>query len=483
MKKVFNIIMIVAGTTILMLVVNSCKKYLDIPYPTNSINSESAFTSLSTIDGMMSNAYSNLNLSITNIGRFHSVAPALSDEGYNPTIQVPDAQTSNITAANGITCVDWAGAYKSIYWINSLLEGIPGSSAAGFTADKKKIYMAALKTMRGLAYFNLVRAYGDVPLILDTKVPENSLKPRDPAATVYAAIEKDLMEAISDLPATLGEKYYINNKYIPEATLAEVYLTEGKWQLAEAAATDIISSNKYQLASNVNDVFLQSSPEGILVMAPVYSPNSANSYKLGSINLALRFPDGTPQVIFESRLAYAVSPSLLNSFEAGDQRLANWIALRNKANYPNPTNRMFAYKYKYNAYFYTGTIPAGREEDDKITRLATMYLLRAEARARLGTDLTGAASDLNLIRNRAGLGNTTASSQTELVDAVLEERRHELFFEMGYRWFDLVRTDKANSVLSVIPYKAANWKPYMKLLPLSVTILSTNPNLAQTPGY
>ncbi len=469
---------------VLLLAVPSCKKYLDIPYPTNAINSEAAFNSLSTIDGMMSNAYINFNGAIANISSFHRVVPGLSDDGYNPTSLQADAQTSNITAANGASIVDWAGTYKAVFWINTLLEGLPGATAPGFTADKKKAYIAALKTMRGLAYFNLVRCFGDVPLIMTTNVPENSLKPRDPAATVYAAIEKDLAEAMADLPATLGVKYYFNNKYIPEAILAEVYLTQGKWALAEAAATDIISSNKYQLAANVNDIFLQSSTEGILLMAPVYTPNNtANAYKVGTINSSIVFPEGAQRLLLENSVTHAISPSLLNSFEPGDQRRTNWIVLRNQGNYADPNSRMFAYKYKYSASFYTGTIPAGREEENKLIRLATMYLLRAEARARQNTNLSGAAADLNLIRNRAGLGNITATTPTTLVDAVLEERRHELFFEMGYRWLDLVRTDKANAVLSALPYKAANWKPYMKLFPLSPTIMSSNPNLTQTPGY
>lgn len=459
--------------------ISSCKRYLDVPYPTNSISTASAFTTMGSIDGMMNELYVYFG-SVGNSVGLHRTLSAIADDGYSPTTSLVDMQSNNTTPAIPNAAVDWAATYSNIYWANTMLEGIPGSTAPGFTNDKKKAYMAAAKTIRAYCYFQLVRLYGDVPLITTGDVPANAVKPRAAAATIYAAIEKDLQEAIADLPATLGAKYFINNKYIPQAVLAEVYLTQGKWAQAEAAATDIINSNKYQLMG-INDVFLQSSTEGILVLAPVYSTNAAISFKVSSIPFAILFPDGAAASIYEG-LAFALSPSLLNSFETGDLRKTNWIVLKNAGNYSNPNNRMFAYKYKYSSNFYTGTIPAGKEEDNKIIRLAEIYLLRAEAKAQQGTDLTGAAADLNKVRIRAGLGNTVAATKAALVDAVLEERRHELFFECGYRWFDLVRTGKANTVLSALSYKI-NWKPYMTLFPLTPALLSTNPALTQTPGY
>lgn len=481
MKKAFNNILITMTLAVVLTTVSSCKKYLDIPYPNNSINTKSAFTNMATIDGMMNNLYYSFFNTAAVSGGLYYVLPCTADEGYNPTsVSLSlDPQTSNITA--NLYLISWDNVYNNIYQANVMLESIPGATAPGFTDDKKKAYTAAAKTIRAYDYFLLVRIFGDVPLITNTDVPVNSLKPRDPAATVYAAIEKDLQDAIAALPATLGIKYFINNKYIPEAILAEVYLTEGKWAQAEAAATDIIGSNQYQLAA-LTDIFLQSSKEGIFESAPAYALfNSAISYKVGRINRFTWFPEGSFRSYLEGD-APALSPDLLNSFEAGDQRLVNWVTLRNANNYSNPNNRMFPYKYKYSYVYYTGTIPAGREENDKVIRLAEIYLLRAEVRARQN-NITGAAADLNIIRTRAGLANTTASSQSDMIDAVLNERRHELFFEGGWRWFDLVRTGKANSVLSAISYKSANWKPYMVLFPLSPANLASNPNLTQTPGY
>lgn len=484
MQKYFNKYIAAITGGIMLIMASSCKKNLDVPLPTNSLSTASSFTTKSVLDGMMNNLYSQLINNLTRPNFLTRDVPCLADDGYNPTSGTIAFSQTNSTSASGYTNnpVAWNDVYATIYTANTLLGGIPGSTAPGLTDDNKKSYIAAVKTIRAYAYFQLVRCFGDVPLILTTDVPANAALPREKAATVYAAIEKDLQDAVAALPATLGAKYFINHKYIPEAILAEVYLTEGKWALAEAAATDIISSNKYQLAALAN-VFLQSSNEGILIAPPVYSSgNNSNSFKVGGIAQLLQYPnDGTYRTLLEG-IAPAMSPSLLASFETGDKRLTNWVTLRNAGGYADPNSRMFPSKYKYCTAFYSGTVAAGTEEEDKLIRLAEIYLLRAEARAQQN-NTSGAAADLNVIRTRAGLANTTATSQTDLIDAVLNERRHELFFEGGYRWFDLVRTGKANAVLSVISYKATNWKPYMVLFPLAQSILSANANLTQTPGY
>lgn len=463
-----------------LFIISSCKKYLDIPNPTNSVSTTAAFENKGSIDGMMNQMYSNFSGFVygVDMARYSS---AMADDGYNPTTVVNWAiyQNNNITPAVTLP-VHWDFIYQVIYMANLMLEGLPGATAPGFTATDKKAYIAASKTIRACAYFQLVRFFGDVPLITDTDVPVNGVKPRDPAASIYTAIEKDLQEAIADLPGTLGTKYFINNKYIPEAVLAQVYLTQGKWAQAEAAATSIINSNLYSLAT-VTNVFLQSSNEGILVTAPITSfANAANNFKVGSYALQL-WPEGFFKVFLEGR-AFALSPDLQNSFETGDQRWLNWVKLSNTANYANPVNRMFAYKYKYNANFYTAAIPAGQEEDNKIIRLAEMYLIRAEARAQQN-NVVNAAVDINRIRTRAGLANTTAATQTDMINAVLKERRVELFFEGPSRWLDLIRTGKANAVLSAISYKTANWKPTMTLLPIPATVITANPALTQNPGY
>lgn len=115
-----------------------------------------------------------------------------------------------------------------------------------------------------------------------------------------------------------------------------------------------------------------------------------------------------------------------------------------------------------------------------IFRLSEQYLIRAEARAHLD-NISGAQLDLNTIRNRAGLPNTLATSMSDLLNAIIQERQVELFAEQGHRWFDLKRTGNAGTVLSAIK---PNWQATDVLLPIPETELEINPNLLpQNSGY
>ncbi|MDO5969574.1 RagB/SusD family nutrient uptake outer membrane protein, partial [Flavivirga aquimarina] len=123
---------------------------------------------------------------------------------------------------------------------------------------------------------------------------------------------------------------------------------------------------------------------------------------------------------------------------------------------------------------------ANSEEYPVVFRLAEQYLIRAEARAELGK-ISEAQSDLNVIRNRAGLGNTTASTKEALRDAILDERQVELFTERGHRWFDLKRRGEAADVLA--PLKPS-WQDTDVLFPIPESELLLNPNLLpQNDGY
>jgi starch-binding outer membrane protein, SusD/RagB family len=117
-----------------------------------------------------------------------------------------------------------------------------------------------------------------------------------------------------------------------------------------------------------------------------------------------------------------------------------------------------------------------------VLRLAEQYLIRAEANLKLG-DLAGAASDINTIRSRAGLGNTPASTETDLLHAIAQERRIELFTEWGHRWLDLRRYGIVDAVLG--PLKGASWNTTDQLYPIPLTQIQNDPAMshAQNPGY
>jgi hypothetical protein len=114
-------------------------------------------------------------------------------------------------------------------------------------------------------------------------------------------------------------------------------------------------------------------------------------------------------------------------------------------------------------------------------RLSEILLIRAEARANMG-DVAGAVSDINLVRARAGLGTLgTQMTASDVLTAVMKERRAELFGEWGHRFLDLRRTGGLDAALSGI--KPA-WIPGVSsLLPIPLNEVTYNPNLIQNYGY
>ncbi len=113
-------------------------------------------------------------------------------------------------------------------------------------------------------------------------------------------------------------------------------------------------------------------------------------------------------------------------------------------------------------------------------RLAEQFLIRAEARAKTH-NIMGAITDVNAIRRRAGLRELPATlGETDLIAAIAQERRIELFAEWGHRWMDLKRTDKIDDVLKPIK---PQWRNTQKFYPIPLLELTTNPNLTQNPGY
>jgi hypothetical protein len=244
------------------------------------------------------------------------------------------------------------------------------------------------------------------------------------------------------------------------AMLARLYLYTKDWIDAEAKATQVIESHKFTLEQDVSKVFLRSSPESIFKISEDAGSSSYIDYTLVA---AFYIPYGiSPSTIVDSNLVAA--------FEPGDLRKLNWIkSYTGGAPY-------FPYKYKQN---YTPSSPAGAE-DYVILRLAEQYLIRAEARAQQDK-VNDAVDDLNTIRSRAGLGPIPYTiGKADLLLAIEQERRVELFAEWGHRWFDLARTGRADAVLSA---EKPDWKHTAILLPIPAAELQNNPRLTQNDGY
>ncbi|MBN8664771.1 MAG: RagB/SusD family nutrient uptake outer membrane protein [Chitinophagales bacterium] len=474
MNKYQNKYTVIFILAVFILITQGCKKFLEAPLPIDQLATETVFKSRPTILSAVNGMYNGMASGALH-GNYIRFTYWISDEGVitpMPGSEVGDIISGNIVPTN-TNLIPWSWFYLPTYRANELIAKMPSVDPTIMNETEKKQIIAAAKYVRAYEHFLMANSWGDVPLITSTSTSENLTKPRTPVAQVYAAVIKDLTEAAADLPTTVNasNSITIHNRYQVLALLAKVHLYLGNWTNAENAASEVISSGQYQLVTGVNNVFRRGSREAI--------------FSFGSTGTGLLFDNRTvigwltiPASVGNATTNYcALTTNVISSFETGDQRRVNgnWVINLFGFNFPN--------KYLYNTSAAAATIAAA-PQDFIVQRLAEMYLIRAEARAQQSkiTGTNSAAEDLNLIRNRAGLPNTTATTQATMLAAIEKERVTELFCE-GHRWYDLKRTNRLNTVLGALPHKAANYKPHYNLWPITQSEMNTSPNLTQNPGY
>jgi starch-binding outer membrane protein, SusD/RagB family len=467
---------------------HGCKKMIEVDSPGNQLVGKEIYNSNATAASVLTGMYIDMsNNGIFTGSRSISLATGLSaDELINTTgtSTILNSLYTNSLTNNGGDLLFWSDLYALVYRSNSVIEGLTAS--LGITPAVKQQLVGEAKFLRAFYYFYLVNLYGDVPLLLSTDIKANTSALRTDKAKVYEQIINDLREAQTDLSEAYVGADAISavadrlrpNKTVASALLARVYLYTEQWSLAEQEADKVIAnSGIYQIESPEN-VFLSSSREAIWQLQPVIT--FLNTMEATVFVLAAG-PDNSPPAGPDGqqfgRPVY-LSDHVYNAFEAGDARKANWVgtAVVEGITYP--------YAYKYKLWQYGDPL----NEYLVIMRLAEQHLIRAEARAQQNklTGANSAASDIDVIRLRAGLLPTIATSQGELLDVIYKERQLELFTEFGHRWLDLKRSNRINQVMSAVAAtKGANWIEYKSLYPIPVLDIQRNPNLQgqQNPGY
>lgn len=434
----------------IILLCASCKKYVDNGAPPNAISQDKAFVDSATATSVVLGLYSlsSTSTSIVNNSRYGAMS---ADDAYFLTSTTYDAFKNNTLAAGNDANGIWFNLYATIGRANYAIEGVTASTTLA-TSVKNQL-LGEAKFWRAYCYFYLTNFFGDVPLVTTTNALETGLYARTSTAQVHQQIITDLTDAKNLLTNTYPsiEKARVN-KRVATAMLARVYFYQQNWAAAEAEATDVISSGAYSLETNMNNVFIKTSNETIWQVA-----NTTGVTGMGAEWLPAAT---TPTFVLYDTLA--------NTFEAGDQRKVNWA----QAIVYNSKTYYYPFKYKIK----TGTTG---NEYSVMLRLAELYLIRAEARAQQN-NIPGAQADIEIIRTRAGLINTTAASQDELLAAVEHERWVELFTEASDRWFNLKRLNKATAILSFI--KPA-WQAFQQLYPVPLQEMQANQNLVQNTGY
>jgi len=445
---------------------SSCKKFEDIGSPAAQLTSDKVYSDSTSIVGASLGLYSNFAMNgsggfIMNTNEYGSMS---ADDAYKliPNGTFDTFKTNTLIAGN-LSNATYNNNYTMIFNANTILQNLATTTA--ISARLKNQLTGEAKFWRAYLYFYLVNNYGDVPLVTTTDALQNARLPRTPKAKVYQQIVTDLTDAKSLLTDTYpsAEKARINRE-AASAFLSRVYLylPTPDYVASETEATAVINSNIYSLDALAN-VFLKTSKETIWQV----QSNSGSFSGVTRTGIAFLPSGTTPNFVLYS--------ALVNAFEPNDQRKNIWAG----SLVYNGTTYLYPAKYKNRNTSTNGN------EYSVMLRLAEVYLNRAEARAQQN-NISGAQDDLNKIRARAGLPNTTASDQASLLTAIAHDRWLELFTENADRWFSLKRTGTIAAVLSAtksLDIPNYTWKANQALYPIPAAEILANPTLTQNPGY
>lgn len=368
----------------------------------------------------------------------------------------------------------WAQAYRVISSANFVISTLDNIVATPEQLDQLN---AEALFLRALAHFDLMRAYArnpnfpvgeplGVPIMTEVPSPTGSFPERATIDAVYNQIITDLKQAsslINDAPTFPNRA----SDLAIQALLSRVQLYAGNWQEAIDAASYVIDNAPFDLETIDYTQIFSGQSETIFGISFLVDENPGQNGSLEGI----LFIDEELGVGYGD---FVVRNDLLNLHEPGDIRASLYTST-------TKSGEDVTYSGKYRGYggaFGLDHIP--------LIRLSEMYLTRAEAKAELGNDLNGAIQDLDRIRNRAGLANTTATTASEIIEATLLERRIELAFE-GHRFFDLKRKGmdipKGTSVTDCQTDCLISYTDFRVVANIPVSETDVNDNLQQNPGY
>lgn len=484
---------------LIVLLGTACKKAINL-VPDDQIAATQYYKTPLDIDNALIGAYGNLREIYNN---FYKLAEYPSDNTRTYAESESDSgpfDKFNWLTNNNVIADNYRTGYKTIAAANIVLDRVEGVTYTD--ANQKKRVIAEAKFLRALMYFNLVRYFGDVPLVLKelTTEAEALAFTRTPVAQVYGQIEKDLTEAAPDLLATTLTAAGAPTANAGRATtgaakslLGKVYLQQKKWALAATVLGEVVASNVYSILPNVNNVFgLGNDNNSEIVFAAQYAATGnaeGNSYVYVFVPQPSTGITGVTGASFNS--------GTLDLFDAFEERPGSTLAA------PLYDLRKGVYIAQYNAgaliyyyakkFVYPVTAPNEGANDWPILRYADVLLMYAEALNNTGRqDL--AIPLINQIRLRAGLVPKAATMTTEETQLAIEkERRVELCFE-GHRWYDLIRWGKAVSTMQAFKLKYTPNDPlnaqidilgkdFKLLYPIPAREIQLNPNLKQNPGY
>lgn len=449
----------------------SCSEsFLDIS-PQDAVSDEDAITNLEDLETSITGVYNEISGAYY-YGRYMFLIPDVLADDVKQNEQanrIVDYAQHVQSVSDGQASALWTGMYFANNALNNIINSDIEVTAAA--QGEKDHILGEAYALRGLVYFDLVKLFAQhytytddashlgVPLILEF---DPTLEPeRNTVKEVYDQIISDMTTAISlmDDTSRSGNSNTLSATSV-KALLSRVYLYKEDWANAEAMATEVIEAG-YDLVDNADYLTLwtqDNTSESIFEISMTESDNQ------GGNSIAAMY-------VVEGYGDYLPSNDVVSLYNDGDARLQVF------KEDPLLSGDYAPYRVdKYpNVLGYNNT---------KVMRLAEVYLIRAEARAEIGTNISGAQEDLDVVRQRAlPTALSVTVSGESLIDEIMQERRLELCFE-GQRLWDLMRRkedivrNECTASICFIPYGDET-----NILPIPQDETDVNPNITQNPGY
>lgn len=467
----------------------SCSKNLkEEPYSflgeENSFESASdAVTALNAVYDRLRTIYGSATygLIMTNLADLNSEELMVREDGGATTLEI---DKNLYTSFNPIFDNFYTNSYLLIDRANRVIINVP---KINMDAAKKGRVVGEAKFLRALAYFNLVRAFGDVPLVIQpTTDVVNVAVARTSTDSVYAQILADLRDAEA---AQLPDKYTAAGE-VGRATigavktlLAKVYLTRKDFANAAAKAKEVIDANTYKLFPDYKDIFVPENKNGMEhIFSVQYSCLRSDYGSPMARNFAIYFS----YPINQDGGAYQAYPAYADSYLPTDYRKKITI-ITEKVN--PATGALVQSRTGPHVDKYWDPSPCGANSARNnfiVLRYADVLLMYAEALNEINGPTAEAYDAINQVRTRARNGDPAAEpqdlsglTQEQFRDAVLQERSWELCYE-GHRRWDLLRTGKYLSTMQAfgIPATEKNL-----LYPIPQNERDVNAALSQNTGY
>ena len=429
------------------------------------------------------------------------IAESHSDNAYAGTTgaEVVPYENNGIEGSNSVVQRDWIRYLEDIAKVNILIVNVDSVEDNSLSTALRKQYKAEARILRALVYFDMVRLWGDIPLVTTVgrditaenieEVYNDYFPSQTPEKEVYEFLAKELEEVIPDAPSNNSANKTKFSKSVARALLAKIYAEKPIRNYAKVIQyVDELTSDGFELEADYKNLFgvkdgnaeplIRNSKESIL----------ETQFFAGNGNW-VTWMFGRDLSNYNSNFTWAkwITPSrdLINAFNReGDEIRSSESIVYYETTWSNyyPANH-YPFMYKTRSAF------------SNIIKLRYADLLLLKAEALINGDsqnLAAAATIIDQIRQRVKLPkltNASKGSKDAMLTALLTERRLELAFE-GQRWYDLVRLNKVESIMNAVFAKDSGRKaqvyPFTEnsyRLPIPQSIIDENPKIKQNLGY